>query len=253
MGAANLKHQNEMRSLSVIIPAMNEEGFIGETLQRLNAAVRSLQNSGPCQVEVIVVDNHSTDRTAMIARGLEATVVREPIRNIARARNIGARMAEGEVLFFLDADTLVPPSVLTMVASVMSDSRCAGGAVDVQYNPSRILVRLYLQLWRIVGRLCGMTLGTGQFWRREEFFMAAGYDETMYMGEDAEFCWRMARAARRKGQKLCYVSEVQVVPSSRRFDRWPLWKTLLWTNPLLIALLCRKKSPWRGWYEDAPR
>ena len=36
-------------------------------------------------------------------------------------------------------------------------------------------------------------------------------------------------------------------------DRWPFWKTLLWTNPVLIALQARQKSTWRGWYEDPPR
>jgi glycosyltransferase involved in cell wall biosynthesis len=222
-------------------------------LTRLAAAVQSLQNQHPCQVEVLVVDNRSTDRTPMIAQDFGATVVQEPIRNIARARNTGARKATGEVLFFLDADTLVPPTVLTCISKVMGERQCVGGAVDMQHNPSRILVRLYLRFWRILGRLCGMAQGSGQFWRREEFFQAAGYDETIYMGEDVEFYWRMTRAARRTGRKLSYVSEVQVVPSPRRFDRWPLWKTTLWTNPLLIALLCRKQRPWHGWYEDVPR
>ena len=242
-----------MKSLTVIVPALNEERFIGETLQRLDKSIRELQHGRRCPVQVIVVDNDSTDKTADLARGQGAVVVTEPVRNIARARNTGARVADGEVLFFLDADTLVPSFVLSKVATVMSKPACVGGAVDVQHRPSRAFVRMYLQFWRILGRLSSMAQGAAQFWRRETFFKLGGYDETIYMGEDVEFYWRMSRAARRTGGKVCYVSDVQVIPSPRRFDHWPLWKTFLWTNPLLIALLRRRKGVWRDWYEDAPR
>jgi glycosyltransferase involved in cell wall biosynthesis len=242
-----------MTSLSIIIPALNEEGYIGETLQKLHAAILTLQSSNLCKVQVIVVDNQSTDRTAAIARGLGATVIPEPIRNIARARNTGARAAEGEVLFFLDADTLVPPLVLSKVATVMSDPIFVGGAIDVLHRPSSALLRLYLRLWRILGRLTGMAQGAAQFYRRDAFSTIGGYDETMYMGEDVDLYWRMSRAARQKSCKVCYISDIQVVPSPRRYDRWPLRKTLLWTNPLVATLLCRRKRPWRGWYDDVPR
>ena len=194
-----------MKSLSVIIPALNEERFIGETLQKLEQAVRVLKSSHGGLVQIVVVDNDSKDQTATLARGLGAVVVAEPIRNIARARNTGARVAEGEVLFFLDADTLVPSSVLSRISTLMSDPKCQGGAVDVGHHPSRALVRLYLRFWRVVGRLSGMAQGAAQFWRRETFFALGGYDETLYMGEDVEFYWRMTRAARRAGHKACYV------------------------------------------------
>ncbi len=253
MDATRLNDPRELRWLSVVIPALNEAGYLGETLPRLAASIHALELQGSCQVEVIVVDNASTDRTAAIARDLGATVIREPIRNIARARNAGARVARGEALVFLDADTLMPPTVLPRVASAMSDPLCVGGAVDARHNASRLWVRLYLRLWRVLGRLSGMAQGACQFWRRDEFLGAGGYDEAIYMGEDVEFYWRMARAARQTGQKVNYVSDVQVIPSPRRFDRWPFWKILLWTNPLTIAFLRRAKSPWSGWYEDAPR
>ncbi len=83
------------------------------------------------------MDNDSQDRTAEVARGFGATVVQEPIPNIARARNAGARVAEGDVLFFLDADTLVPPCLFSRISAVMSDPLCDGGAVDVDDRPSR--------------------------------------------------------------------------------------------------------------------
>ncbi len=135
----------------------------------------------------------------------------------------------------------------------MSDPLCLGGGVDVQHLPARAAVRLYLGFGRVVGRLGGMAQGAAQFWRREEFFQQGGYDETIYMGEDVDFYWRMKRAARKQGGRISHISDVQVIPSPRRFDRWPLWKTLLWTNPVLVVLLRHHKRPWRGWYENVPR
>ncbi len=237
----------------MIIPALNEERFIGETLRRLHQAVQLLHAGHRCPVQVIVVDNDSDDRTAEVARGFGATVVPEPIRNIARARNAGARTAEGEMLLFLDADTLVPPCVLSTIGAVTDDPLCIGGAVDIDHCPSSALIRLYLRVWRLLGRLTGMAQGAAQFCRREAFLALGGYDETIYMGEDVDFYWRMSRAARRGGRRVCYITDVRVTPSARRFDRWPIWKTLLWTNPVLIALLRRRKGAWRGWYEDVPR
>ena len=85
--------------LSVIIPAQNEAQRIGQVLNRV------LQAS---PWEVIVVDGHSIDRTAYIAKAADATVITsEPSR--ARQMNAGAAAASGDVLLFLHADTLLPP------------------------------------------------------------------------------------------------------------------------------------------------
>jgi glycosyltransferase involved in cell wall biosynthesis len=237
----------------VIIPALNEERILGQTLERLNQAAEALQAAPPCPVEIIVVDNNSDDHTADTARAFGADVVLEPIRNIARARNTGARASRGDVLFFLDADTRVPDPVLSRIVEVMSDPDCVGGAVDVEHAPASVLIRWYLAAWRVLARLTGMAQGAAQFYRREAFLAQGGYDETIYMGEDVDCYWRICRAARRSGRRVCFIQDVRVIPSPRRFDRWPLWKTLIWTNPALIALLRRRKSAWRGWYEDIPR
>jgi glycosyltransferase involved in cell wall biosynthesis len=241
-------------SLSVIIPALNEERFIGATLRRLTEAIAYSQSSKESvPVQVIVVDNDSQDRTAEIARSFGATVVQEPVRNIARARNSGARVANGDVLFFLDADTLVPPCLLARIAAAMSDPRCAGGALDLDHRPSRLVIRVYLWFWYLLGRVTGMAGGAAQFCRRDAFLALGGYDESIYMGEDVDFYWRLKRTARRGDRNVRYIKDVPVIPSSRRWDRWPVWRTLLWTNPALIALLRRRKGAWRGWYEDVPR
>lgn len=243
-----------MKSVSIIIPALNEERYIGETLQWLEAAILTWKSTAPeASVEVIVVDNDSTDRTAELALNYDARVVSEPVRNIARARNTGAKQAKGEVLVFLDADTLVPPELLQRVADEMDDPSCAGGAVAVQHLPARRILRLYLWCWRIFGRLFGMAQGATQFCRSDRFEKLGGYDERIYMGEDVDFYWRMSKSAQAAQGRISYLKDIRVVPSARRYDQWPLWKTLLLTNPLVIAPLCRWPGVWRGWYQDVPR
>src|SRR5688572_5819892 len=75
--------------ISVIVPAFNEEQFLGKTLAQIKAAASALANTG-WGTELIVCDNNSTDRTAEIARAAGANVVFEPVNQISRARNSGA-------------------------------------------------------------------------------------------------------------------------------------------------------------------
>src|SRR5688572_21460895 len=89
--------------ISFIIPAYNEELLLGRTLRALDDAARGLGEP----FEIIVVDDASTDRTADVAREHGARVVSVNRRQIAATRNAGAREASGELLFFIDADTVV--------------------------------------------------------------------------------------------------------------------------------------------------
>ena len=94
-----------MISYSVIIPAYNEEVLLAGTIAEIRRVMDDLL---PIDGEMIVVDNNSVDRTPKIATDAGARVVFEPINQISRARNAGAREAKGKYLFFVDADTVVP-------------------------------------------------------------------------------------------------------------------------------------------------
>src|SRR5262249_50482799 len=89
--------------ISFVIPAYNGEQFLGRTLTALTAAARGLGQP----FEVVVVDDASTDRTGAVAREHGARVVPVAHRQIAATRNAGARAAAGEMLVFIDADTVV--------------------------------------------------------------------------------------------------------------------------------------------------
>src|SRR5689334_18853557 len=113
---------------SVIIPAYNEEAYLGRTLSSLRAAMDGLPEAG----EVIVVDNNSSDRTADIARAAGARVVFEPVNQISRARNAGAAAARGRFFVFLDADTIPSARLLRRALDHLSGGKvCGGGALIV--------------------------------------------------------------------------------------------------------------------------
>jgi glycosyltransferase involved in cell wall biosynthesis len=239
--------------ISLVIPAFNEEAYLGETLASVNCARTTLENEESVSTEIIVVDNCSNDSTADVARTFGAGVVTESRHSVSKARNSGAQAARGDVLVFVDADTLVPEKLLVLIGRAMSDLSCLGGAVDTEYLPRKRTVRLYLKFWRVMGRLMGMAQGATQFCRRDVFVALNGYDETLFMGEDADFYWRLKRIAKRRRGRVVLIDEVKVIPATRRFDQWRLWRTLVWTNPLFILLFRRRRTFWHGWYKTAPR
>lgn len=240
-------------SISVIIPAFNEERYLGETLEHIGRARAYLRGKREQAVEVIVVDNDSTDATATVAREHGATVLRETVRGIGHVRNMGAKASAGDVLVFVDADTLIPETLLWRIAQSMDSPACVGGAVATDHRARRPVVQAYLQMWKVLGDALGMAQGATQFCRRGAFDELGGYDETLYMGEDVDFYWRLGKLAERKGGTLSFIKEVRVTPSPRRFDQWPLWRILVWTNPLYALLFRRKIKAWPGWYGAGPR
>src|SRR5450432_2881780 len=133
--------------ISVVIPAFNEEAYLPATLSCVRDAISACR----CGVELIVVDNESADRTREVARSFGATVVHEAVHNIARVRNAGASAARGDVLAFVDADTIVPPYFLEKVAAAMGDPACFGGSADIIHTPASKLLRTYLEAWRWLG------------------------------------------------------------------------------------------------------
>src|SRR4051812_44132851 len=94
---------------SVVIPAFNEKFYLGACLESLG------RQDAPGGFEIIVVDNGSTDGTAVVARAAGATVLLEPERGVCRARQRGTEAAAGEIVVSADADTLYGPGWLSRI------------------------------------------------------------------------------------------------------------------------------------------
>ena len=239
--------------VSVIIPAFNEARYLPGTLESIQRASEHLRSKAEVDVEVIVVDNNSTDETATVAGDMGATVIQEPVQGIGRARNRGASAAQGDVVVFVDADVCVPVTLLEAIHEAMSAPACIGGGAKVDYRPRRRVMRVYLRWWRQLARLTAMVQGPTQFCRRSAVDFVGGYDERVWIGEDVDFFWSLRKPARKTRQTVRIVRCPRVVPSTRRFDKLPVWKVLLHTNPLFIALFRRWKAVWPDWYERPVR
>jgi len=115
------------------------------------------------------------------------------------------------------------------------------------------LLRIYFKAWRWIGLQLGMAQGAAQFCRASAFGLLNGYDESQFMGEDVDFYWRLRRLAGKTGSHLRFLDDIQVRPSPRRFDNASIWRTLVWTNPVFIWPLRKKKAAWAAWYVRPPR
>lgn len=244
---------SQRASLSVVIPAYNEEAILGATLAKVRAACEVAVADGYAAPEVIVVDNASTDATHAIAASSGVRVIIEPVPGIAAARNAGGRKATSDVLFFLDADTEIPPEALSAILTAMQDGRCIGGAPATRYDYRKRTLRPYMAMWALVAKRARMSQGVGQFVTAEAFRALDGYDTRLRMAEDTDFYWRLQDLANERDCDLRFLAEVTIVPSSRRLDEWPIWKTILWTNPLVTRFMLRSPRFWRAWREDTVR
>jgi len=182
----------EVRSISFIVPAWNEESVLGPTIDAIKDSVRQL----PVTSEVIVVDDSSTDQTADIAVEHGARVVRVQHRQIAATRNAGALQAHGDVLFFVDADTLITEPVVQ--AAVETIQRGAvGGGCRFRFDGriplyARVLEAMAVRLYRFVGIAAGCFL----FCTREAFQGVNGFNSQLYAAEEGA----MSLALRRQGK-----------------------------------------------------
>ena len=126
-------------AFSIVIPAFNEENYLGNTLDSLRSGMSEISD---LKGEIIVVDNNSSDKTAEVATAKGARVVFEPINQISKARNTGAKLAKGEYLIFIDADTQVSPELLGLVLKKLRYYNGGGGAL--QLSLILIVIRFFL-------------------------------------------------------------------------------------------------------------
>jgi glycosyltransferase involved in cell wall biosynthesis len=171
--------------VSVIIPAFNEERFLSGVISAVQA------NKYPAtDYEIIVVNNGSTDRTAVIARKAGVLVVESERKFVGVARNLGARQAHGEILAFLDADCFPAEDWLREGVRSLAQEHCVTGAECGIPDDAGWMERSWFSQKRF-GRIEVTHINTANlFVSRELFVKLGGFDETLSSGEDYEFCSR---------------------------------------------------------------
>lgn len=209
---------------SIIIPAYNEAKWIPETLKIIHQAMAAI----PLQGEIIVTDNNSTDNTAELAQQLGANVVFEPVNQISRARNAGARVAAGTYLVFIDADTHISPNVLkTALDNLQSGNCCGGGSVvtfDHDITPAQAKL---LTIWTWVSTRLKLGAGCFLYCTKEDFESTGGFSEAVYASEEIWFSKNIKRLKSNKGKKFIIITEHPVTSSGRKFEWFGAWQQLL--------------------------
>jgi glycosyltransferase involved in cell wall biosynthesis len=205
---------------SLIIPAHNEEKLLGRLLA--SVAVARETYGPPEAVEVIVADNVSTDATARIAREHGCQVVAVEKRVIGAVRNGGARVARGEILAFIDSDSVVHPRTFIEIDRALATGRVVGGSTGVTMERWSLGIAVTYALMVSVVWITGMDTGV-VFCRRRDFEEIGGYDEDRLVAEDVKFMLAMRRLGRTRGQRLARVTTAKAVTSTRKFDEFGDW------------------------------
>ena len=205
--------------ISVIIPAHNEESYILETLKAVRA------QSYPW-IELIVVANGCTDATAEEARGHCDRLIVLSQKSLGVARNLGARMAQGRLLVFLDADTILEPTALAVIAR---DFRKGDAAGTIRGEPDCANLR-YKLLYALKNFVHCSSLHSGSSgviicWKKH-FEKTGGFDEGLEVRENSELMWRLKRFGKYK-----YIGDARATTSMRRYQQCGLGPMLwLWVK-----------------------
>lgn len=210
-----------MRTLSVIVPALDEAAGIATTL----APLQALRARGH---EVLVVDGGSADGTAEVAAPLADRVLRSE-RGRARQQNAGAREARGEVLLFLHADTRLPDGADRRVLDGLARSGRGWGRFDVRLTGRAPMLRVVERMISLRSRVGGVATGDQAIFVRRDWFRDAGGFPEIPLMEDVA----LSRALLRRGRPLCLRDTV--LTSSRRWETRGVWRTILLMWRLRLA------------------
>ena len=229
--------------LSIIIPAYNEEKYIGKCLKSVSA----LKTPSGEEYEVIVVNNASTDRTSEIAKEIlpSAKIINEPKKGLTIAYNRGAKEACGEILVFVDADMILPQDHLEKISKEFKkDSKLivlsgpylykdAGKFCELLLRftylflamPAEIILNRFLNI--------GASIASGNSAvRKEAFKRIGGFNEEIFYGLEPEFTLRI-----RKIGKVRFKHYLTAEASARRFAAEGVFKM---TCKYTINVIC----PW---------
>lgn len=225
-----------MASVSIIIPTLNEASCIQTTLSYLTILSPSIE-------EIIIVDGGSEDETLVIIKNLIATSPQLPLIRFvnttsgrAYQMNEGVKIATGDYLCFLHADTYVPHDLVDIISKTLFNPTIAcGGFISIMNGESRtrwgislhnflktyyapFLFRPHLFFRKGLRILFGDQV---MFCRRQDFLDCGGFDATLPIMEEADLCLRLCRYGR-----IIQVNRI-VRSSDRRVKKWGVWKANL--------------------------
>lgn len=205
--------------LSIIIPTLNEEKY----LPRLLDSIRQQQFS---DYEIIVSDGGSSDQTEEIAKSFGAKfVVDSTVRHPSVQRNNGAKNAAGEVLLFLDADSVLPAGFLPAAYDEFVKNDLAVAGCYIKFHPNRPHYNIYSFISNLICRLKQYTrypaaIGAGLMSKRSVHEAIKGFDLEVVLAEDYDYCARASAVGRFR-----MLTTVKILYSARRIEKEGFFKS----------------------------
>ncbi|WP_167712134.1 glycosyltransferase [Thermococcus sp. GR4] len=184
--------KNTLPLVSVIIPTYNSE-------KTIKKCIEAVKNQTYPNIEVIVVDGGSTDRTVEIAKSLGTKVIISDIPNRSRQINIGVMNSLGKYIYRLDSDIIISPRLIAECVQKCEKEGC--DAVSTYWGPDPSI-----SFWAKVRKLekdCykyDPLRNAANFYKKEVFLEIGGYDENLVAGEDYDIQNRLLK----KGYKHCF-------------------------------------------------
>ena len=222
--------------ISVIIPTLNEEKYIGMTLN----ALKNQDYKGG--YEIIVADGMSKDKTVEIAKKYADKIIQVKKRGIAVGRNAGARIAKGEILVFVDADTILLFNALKEVSKAFRRKKVVGAACPAIPLSSKARdFAIYWSLNEFVKR--SIKLKTPQIpgffcaYRKEAFEEVNGFDERLKVLEDYDLSKRISKLG-----EIVFLDNTLVLTSQRRIEKWGRMKAIRKYLKIYFSYLLKGKN-----------
>jgi rSAM/selenodomain-associated transferase 2 len=203
---------------SIIIPVLNEESIIEDSLSKF---------VGNSMVEVIVVDGGSTDKTVNLVSDMGFIVIKSPVSGRANQMNFGVKFAQGDVLLFLHADSNLPESYHDLILNILAQADVIAGAFELGIDGEDIKFRVieWLVNWR--SHLFSLPYGDQGIFLKKTIFQELGGFPDLPIMEDFEFI----RQVKKRG-KIAIIS-AKIITSARRWQKIGIIKTTL-INQLII-------------------
>lgn len=225
-------------SISIVIPTLQEEKYIGNLLSNLLHIDPNL--------EVIIIDGGSTDKTVDVARKFTEKVYVLKTRGIGMARNYGAYRSNGDVIIFMDADTNPQPDFIEKVVSAFKRERVVGVTCNIMPKDplphEQAFFKLYNFILFILSLFKPHSRGVFLAVRRDAFMRVGGFNEHLPCGEDHEIIFRLSRIGR-----IIFLRDLVIYESMRRFRKLGFFKVLkIWVRDYIFLLLFNRTVS-RSW------
>ncbi|HTV18106.1 MAG TPA: glycosyltransferase, partial [Polyangiaceae bacterium] len=186
-------------TVDVVIPAHDAARTLHPCLQALTPLLESRQIQ-----RIVVVDDHSTDETRDIAQRYPVQVMSSPRRGAGAARNAGWRATTGDCVWFVDSDCVVQPDALAKLQRTSSelDASAVGGSYanqSVGHLTADLIHEEMVSRHRAMGRDVTFAITANLLCRRETLEALGGFDESLRLGQDLDFAYRVVQSKRRLG------------------------------------------------------